>query len=127
MSKIPENLYYTNEHEWVKLEGNIATVGITDFAQNSLGEIVFVELPESGEEFNKDASFGVVESIKSVSDLYMPLTGKVNEKNEQVEENPEQINEDAYGAWLIKLEVSDPSQVENLMNSEKYQEFCEAN
>lgn len=127
MSKIPENLYYTSEHEWVKVEGNIASVGITDFAQNSLGEIVFVELPDSGEEFEKEATFGVVESIKSVSDLYMPVSGKVTEKNDDVEETPEKINEDAYQAWLVKLELKDASQVESLMNAEKYKEFCETN
>lgn len=127
MSKIPENLYYTNEHEWVKVDGNIATIGITDFAQNSLGEIVFVELPDTDEEFDKETTFGVVESIKSVSDLYMPLSGKVTEKNEDVEETPEKINEDAYESWLIKLELKDASQVESLMKADKYKEFCETN
>lgn len=127
MSKIPENLFYTNEHEWVQVEGDIATIGITDFAQSSLGDIVFVELPDVDSDFEKDASFGVVESIKSVSDLYIPVNGVVTEKNDAVEETPESINEDAYSAWLIKVKLSDASQVESLMNAEKYKEFCESN
>lgn len=127
MSKIPENLFYTNEHEWVQVEGDIATIGITDFAQSSLGDIVFVELPDVDSDLEKDSSFGVVESIKSVSDLYIPVNGVVTEKNESVEETPESINEDAYSAWLIKVKLSDASQVESLMNAEKYKEFCESN
>ena len=100
MSTIPENLYYTEEHEWISIEGDVATIGITDFAQSSLGDIVFVELPESETEFEDGDSFGVVESIKSVSDLYTPLSGSVLEKNEEVEDSPEKLNENAFGAWL---------------------------
>lgn len=127
MSQIPENLKYTEEHEWVLVEGNIATIGITDFAQHSLGDIVFVELPDEEEELEKGGTFGVVESIKSVSDLYSPVDGLVKEKNTDVEDTPETINEDAYKAWLIKLELKDASQVESLMDAAKYKEFCEAN
>jgi glycine cleavage system H protein len=127
MSKIPENLFYTKEHEWVQIEGDTATVGITDFAQSSLGDIVFVELPDVDSELDQGSTFGVVESIKSVSDLYVPVKGTVIAKNEDVEETPESVNEDAYAAWFIKLKLSDSSQVESLMNAEKYKEFCESN
>ncbi|MBG60073.1 MAG: glycine cleavage system protein H [Halobacteriovoraceae bacterium] len=127
MSTIPENLYYTEEHEWISIEGDVATIGITDFAQSSLGDIVFVELPESETEFEDGDSFGVVESIKSVSDLYTPLSGSVLEKNEEVEDSPEKLNENAFGAWLVKIKMSDSSQVENLLSAQKYKAFCETN
>ena len=100
MSIVKENLLYTEEHEWISVEGNVATIGITDFAQTSLGDIVFVELPDADTYDNGD-SFGVVESIKSVSDLYTPISGKVLEKNEEVE-SPEKINENAFAAWLVR-------------------------
>lgn len=127
MSKIPENLLYTEEHEWVSIEDGVATIGITDFAQSSLGDIVFVELPESETTFDKGDSFGVVESIKSVSDLYTPLSGSVLEKNEEVEESPEKLNENAFASWLVKIKMSDESQADSLMDSKKYQAFCEDN
>ena len=127
MSNIPENLFYTEEHEWIKVEGEVATIGITDFAQNSLGDIVFVELPDLESDLDKGETFGVVESIKSVSDLYVPLTGQVIEKNEDVEETPESVNENAYDAWFIKIKIKDASQVENLLKADKYKEFCESN
>ena len=127
MSTIPENLYYTEEHEWISIEGDVATIGITDFAQSSLGDIVFVELPESETEFEDGDSFGVVESIKSVSDLYTPLSGSVLEKNEEVEDSPEKLNQNAFGAWLVKIKMSDSSQVENLLSAQKYKAFCETN
>ena len=127
MSKILENLLYTDEHEWISIEGDVATIGITDFAQSSLGEIVFVELPQTGTDYDKGDSFGVVESIKSVSDLYIPVAGKVIETNSSIEDSPEKINEDAYAAWLIKMKISDSSQVEFLMDAKKYQDFCESN
>lgn len=127
MSNIPENLYYTEEHEWVQVEGDIATIGITDFAQSSLGDIVFVELPDAETTYDQGDSFGVVESIKSVSDLYTPVAGTVTEKNEEVEETPEKLNENAFGSWLIKVKMSDLGQVEKLMSAEKYTTFCEAN
>jgi glycine cleavage system H protein len=127
MSQVIENLLYTEDHEWIKVEGKIASIGITDFAQNSLGDIVFVELPDADEEITEGNTFGVVESIKSVSDLYTPLSGKVVEKNEQIEESPEQINQDAFNSWLIKVELSDESQLTKLMDANKYKEFCDAN
>lgn len=127
MSKVIEGLKYTEDHEWISVEGNIATIGITDFAQSSLGDIVFVELPEEGETLEASNSFGVVESIKSVSDLYTPISGKVVEKNNTVEEGPETLNDDAYGSWLIKIELSNTSELDSLMDSKAYTDYCEAN
>jgi glycine cleavage system H protein len=120
----PENLKYTNEHEWAKLDGDIITIGITDFAQSSLGDIVFVELPDSGTQLEKGGAFGVVESIKSVSDLYSPITGEVIEKNSELEGTPELCNSDAYSAWMIKVKVANVGEFEELMNSNQSQEFC---
>lgn len=127
MAKIIEGLKYTDDHEWISVEGDIATIGVTDFAQSSLGDIVFVELPEEGTELESASSFGVVESIKSVSDLYTPLSGKVIEKNSTVEDTPENINEDAYSSWLIKVQLSNPSELDSLMDSKAYEEHCENN
>jgi glycine cleavage system H protein len=126
MSNIPGNLKYTEEHEWALVEGNTITVGITDFAQSSLGDIVFVELPEEGTELELNGAFGVVESIKSVSDLYSPISGKVIAKNTDIEETPEKINENAYEAWLIKLEVSNQDELSKLLDADAYQKICEA-
>ncbi len=120
----PEELKYTKEHEWVKIEGNTATVGITDFAQGSLGDIVFVELPDSGTELSKDAAFGVVESIKSVSDLYSPLTGTVTESNQELVDQPELCNQSPYDSWMIKIEVSDENEISELLDAAAYQELC---
>lgn len=127
MSQIPENFRYTEEHEWISIEGETATIGITDFAQSALGDIVFVELPDEETVLEKGAAFGVVESIKSVSDLYSPVDGQVIAKNEELEETPEQINEDAYSSWLIKIKLSDVSQIESLMTAVDYKEYCESN
>lgn len=122
----PENLKYTKEHEWVSIEGNIATIGITDHAQSELGEIVYVEIETVGETIQKDQVFGTVEAVKTTSDLYMPVSGKVIEFNEELDEsgedNPGLINEDPYGkGWIIKVEISDTSQIENLMSAEEYE------
>lgn len=124
MSQIQEGLLYTEDHEWLKVEGEVVTIGISDFAQSSLGDIVFVELPETGDSINSGDSFGVVESIKSVSDLYTPVSGTVTEKNNAVEETPELINTDAYGSWLIKIKLADTSELEKLMDSKSYTDFC---
>src|SRR5690606_10294628 len=126
-TKIPDQLLYTEDHEWVSVEGDIATIGITDFAQSSLGDIVFVELPEVGSNIESGSSFGVVESIKSVSDLYTPLSGEVIDRNEDVEATPEQINSDVYGSWLIKLRVSNSKELETLLKPSEYKAFCEGN
>ena len=127
MSNIPENLKYTEEHEWVSIEGDVATLGITDFAQSSLGDIVFVELPDEGTSYDENASFGVVESIKSVSDLYTPIGCEIIEKNTAVEEAPEKINEEPYSAWLIKAKINDPNALDKLMDASAYKSFCDSN
>ncbi|MDH4466960.1 MAG: glycine cleavage system protein GcvH [Bacteriovoracaceae bacterium] len=121
MSNIPSNLKYTIEHEWVDTTNpNVMVVGITDFAQSSLGDIVFVELPSVGAKLEKDKPFGVVESIKSVSDLYAPISGEVLEKNTQVEGSPESINQNSYSHWLIKIKPSNPQELTSLLSSEEY-------
>ncbi|MBT3584144.1 MAG: glycine cleavage system protein GcvH [Halobacteriovoraceae bacterium] len=122
---VPEELKYTKEHEWVAEASGIATVGITDFAQSSLGDIVFVELPEAGTELAAEATFGVVESIKSVSDLYSPLTGEVLERNDELEASPELLNSDPYQNWMLKIKISDTSQLDGLMNAADYSAHCE--
>jgi len=123
--KLVEGLYYSNDHEWVKVEGNKATIGITDYAQHQLGEIVFVELPEVDDELNSGDSFGVIESVKAASDAYMPVSGKVLEVNEELVGAPQLVNEDAFGSWMLVVELSDESELEGLMNAEDYQKFCE--
>lgn len=127
MSKVLADLKYSKEHEWVKIEGNRATIGITDYAQESLGDIVFLELPEVGDTFEADETFGVVESVKAASDLYTPVGGKVVEVNSELLDNPEAINEDPYNAWMIVLELADASEEANLMTKEQYEEFLEEN
>ena len=117
----PENLKYTKEHEWVKIDGNIATVGITDFAQKELGDIVYIEIETLGETINEGEVFGTVEAVKTVSDLFMPISGKIMEINKGLDTNPESVNNDAYGkGWMIKIEVSSLADAENLMNSTQY-------
>jgi len=123
-TNIPGNLKYTKEHEWALVEGETVTIGITDFAQSALGDIVFVEVPDVGSELKLGSTFGVVESIKSVSDLYAPVTGEVVAKNNDVEGSPEKINQDSYGSWLIKVKVKDSSEIDKLLTAEQYQEFC---
>jgi len=124
---IPSDLRFTKEHEWVQVDNDqVATIGITDFAQESLGDITFVQLPKEGEEIRKDDPFGVVESVKAVSDLYAPVTGRVMEVNQPLLTAPELINEDAYNdGWLIKVELKDLSDLEDLMSSEDYKGYVE--
>lgn len=120
----PEDLKYTKEHEWIRLKDNVAVVGITDYAQEQLGEVVFVELPDEGEEITKDDSFGVVESVKSVSDIYAPVSGRVIDVNDPILDNPETLNEEPYGeGWLIKVEISNPKEIEDLMSATHYQAY----
>lgn len=124
MTTTPKELHYSEEHEWVKVEGNLARIGITDFAQSELGDIVFVELPEVGDEVTANEPFGSVESVKTVSELYAPVSGKVVEVNEELNDNPEFVNESPYEkAWMIVVELSDASQVEDLMTAEQYEEM----
>ncbi len=120
----PAELKYTKEHEWIKVEGNIGIIGITDFAQDQLGDVVFVELPEVGRELKQNEQFGVVESVKTVSDLYSPVSGKVVEINTELESTPEAVNEDPYGkGWMLKVELSDPAELENLLDAAAYEAF----
>lgn len=121
MAKTPADLLYSKSHEWVRLEGATATIGITDHAQEALNDIVYVELPKVGQEFALDAEFGVVESVKSVSDLFMPLAGKVLEVNGSLDDKPETLNEDPYGkGWLLKVQVKDPAQAKALLSAAQY-------
>lgn len=122
--KVLKNLLYTKEHEWVKVSGGKAYIGITDFAQHSLGDIVFVELPEVDSELAEGDTFGVVESVKAASDIYMPIDGKVLEANETIVDDPALINEDAYENWMVQIEISDKSQLDDLMTAEEYEDFC---
>ncbi len=119
----PKDLKYTREHEWIRDNGDgTATIGVTDFAQGELGDIVFVELEEVGYECDKDEPFGTVEAVKTVSDLYAPVSGTISEVNDKLEDEPELVNDDPYGdGWMIKLEMSDPSQLDELMSAEDYE------
>ncbi|MBI5491519.1 MAG: glycine cleavage system protein GcvH [Deltaproteobacteria bacterium] len=124
--EFPKDLKYTKEHEWVKVDGSIATVGITDYAQDSLGDVVYVELPQEGGSVTKNEPFGVVESVKAVSDLYSPVSGSVAEVNDAIIDSPEVINDDPYGdAWMIRVEVHSPNDLSDLLSAEEYQKYIE--
>ncbi|MDD7318283.1 MAG: glycine cleavage system protein GcvH [Prevotella sp.] len=125
MAKVIEGLYYSESHEYVKVEGNIAYIGITDYAQNALGNVVYVDMPEVDDEVEADEDFGAVESVKAASDLKSPVSGTVIEVNEVLEDKPESINEDAYANWIIKVELSDTAELDNLMSADEYAKFCE--
>ncbi|MBC3102769.1 MULTISPECIES: glycine cleavage system protein GcvH [Staphylococcus] len=121
---VPSELKYSKEHEWVKVEGNTVTIGITEYAQGELGDIVFVELPEVDDEINEGDTFGSVESVKTVSELYAPVSGKVVESNEELEDSPEFVNESPYEkAWMVKVELSDESQLDDLLSVDQYKEM----
>lgn len=125
--KLPQNLKYTNEHEWISVEGDHAVVGITDFAQGELGDIVFVEIETEGETLEKGETFGTIEAVKTVSDLFMPVSGEVLEVNPALEASPELVNKDAYGAgWLIKISISNPAELDELLSADEYQSLLEA-
>jgi glycine cleavage system H protein len=122
----PEDLRYHREHDWARIEGDVATFGITWYAQDALGEVVFYEPPEAGGEVKKDQAYSEIESVKAVSDVYAPLSGEVTELNEAISENPETINEDPYGeGWLIKVKLSDPSEADQLMDAAAYRKLLE--
>lgn len=125
MSKILDNLRYADSHEWVKLDGDIATVGITDYAQHALGSIVYVDMPEEGDEVTAGEEFGAVESVKAASDLISPVSGEVVEINTALEDSPELVNEDAFENWIMKVKVSDPSEVNALLDAAAYAKICE--
>ena len=122
----PSGLKYSREHEWVKVEGNIALIGITDFAQDELGDVVYVELPDVGTELEANNTFGVVESVKAVSDLYSPITGTVTEVNDRLNDEPELVNSEPYDeAWMLRIEMSDASEVDGLLGADEYKSFVE--
>lgn len=122
--EFPDNLKYTKDHEWVLLEENVAVVGITDHAQEQLGDIVFVELPDEGEDVKKDDTFGAVESVKSVSDCFSPVTGKIIEVNDLLQDSPETLNSDCYGeGWMVKIEIEDTKELDELMDNTAYEAF----
>lgn len=119
---VEKDLLYTEEHEWIRTEDNIATVGITDYAQSELGDIVFVELPETGATTKQMEPFGTIEAVKAISDLYAPLSGEVTEVNSLLEQQPEIINQDPYGeGWMIKIKISDPTELETLLSADEYE------
>lgn len=119
----PADFKYTKEHEWIKIDGNTGTIGITDYAQNSLGDIVFVELPKVGAEIALGKSFGSVESVKAVSDLYAPVSGSVSEVNPELATAPEKVNSEPHQAWMIKVALKNPSEVNNLLSAAEYEKF----
>ncbi len=120
----PDNLKYTKDHEWVSVDGNVATVGITDFAQRELGDIVYVDIPSEGEDLAQEETFGSVEAVKTVSDLFMPVSGKVIEVNGDLEDAPESVNQDPYGkGWMVKIEMSAPEELDNLLDAAAYGEL----
>ncbi len=124
MAKIIDGLFYSESHEYVKVEGNIGYIGITDYAQQALGNIVYVDMPDVDDEIEAGDDFGAVESVKAASDLECPVSCKVIEVNEVLEDEPEKINQDAFGTWIIKVELTDLSELDNLMDAKSYEEFC---
>lgn len=127
MSLVPENLRYTKDDEWIKLEGDEATVGVTDYAQDSLSDIVYLELPDVGDSFSAGETFGVVESVKAAADLLMPISGEIVAINEDLIDSPELVNEDPYGkAWMVKVKLSDLAQVDELMDTAAYQAYLDS-
>jgi glycine cleavage system H protein len=124
MANTPEELSYTKDHEWVRVSGEQATIGITDHAQQQLGDVVYVELPKVGERFESASPFGSVESVKAVSEIYMPLTGTVEEVNESLNDSPERVNTDPYGeGWMIRIKIENPGEVDGLLNSIEYEDY----
>jgi len=127
MSNIPENLHYSKDHEWVRVEGDTGIIGITDHAQHQLGDVVYVELPKVGDSFEAHEVFGSVESVKAVSELYCPVSGQVTEVNESLQDDPEKVNTDSYeGAWMIRLRLKAAGEVDKLMNAAEYEDYTKA-
>jgi glycine cleavage system H protein len=124
MPNIPEDLHYSKDHEWVRVEGNVAVVGITDYAQDSLGDVVYVELPKPVDEFAANEPFGSVESVKAVSEVFSPVSGKVVGANETLNDEPEKVNTDPYGeGWMIRIEMTNPGEVDSLLTAAEYEDF----
>src|SRR5918993_431143 len=127
MANVPEDLHYSKDHEWIRVEGEIGTIGITDHAQDSLGDVVYVELPKSGESFAAHEPFGSVESVKAVSEIFTPVGGEITEVNESLQDEPEKVNTDPYGeGWMIRVRMSNPGEVDSLLNAAEYEDFTKA-
>jgi len=127
MSNIPDDLHYSKDHEWVRVDGNIAIVGITDYAQDSLGDVVYVELPKTGDEFAANESFGSVESVKAVSEMFSPVSGEIVGTNETLADEPEKVNNDPYGeGWMIRVEMSNAGEVDSMLTAAEYEDFTKA-
>ena len=127
MANVPEDLHYSKDHEWVRVDGDQAIIGITDYAQNSLGDVVYVELPKAGEEFAANEPFGSVESVKAVSEVFTPIAGAVVQINESLADEPESVNSDPYGAgWMIRLTMANPGEVDSLLTAAEYEDFTKA-
>ena len=127
MANVPEDLHYSKDHEWVRVEGDVAIVGITDYAQISLGDVVYVELPKNGETFAANESFGSVESVKAVSEVFSPVSGSVVQVNESLNDEPEKVNSDPYGeGWMIRLKMENPGEVDSLLTAAEYEDFTKA-
>ena len=127
MANVPEDLHYSKDHEWIRVEGDIGTIGITDHAQDSLGDVVYVELPKSGENFAAHEPFGSVESVKAVSEIFSPVGGTITEVNESLQDEPEKVNTDPYGeGWMIRVRMSNPGEVDSLLNAVEYEDFTKA-
>ncbi|MBV9210226.1 MAG: glycine cleavage system protein GcvH [Acidobacteria bacterium] len=127
MANVPEDLQYSKDHEWIRVEGDVGTIGITDYAQNSLGDVVYVELPKTGESFAAHESFGSVESVKAVSEVFTPVSGEVIEVNESLHDEPEKVNTDPYGeAWMIRVRLSNPGEVDSMLTAAEYEDFTKA-
>ena len=127
MANIPDDLHYSKDHEWVRVEGNVAVVGITDYAQDSLGDVVYVELPKPGDSFAANESFGSVESVKAVSEVFCPVSGDIAGVNESLNDSPEKVNEDPYGeGWMIRVTMSNPGEVDSMLTAAEYEDFTKA-
>jgi len=127
MANIPDDLHYSKDHEWVRVDGNVAVVGITDYAQDSLGDVVYVELPKVGEKFAANESFGSVESVKAVSEVFCPVSGEIVGVNDSLNDAPEKVNEDSYGeGWMIRVAMSNPGEVDSMLTAAEYEDFTKA-
>jgi glycine cleavage system H protein len=127
MANIPDDLHYSKDHEWVRVDGDVAIVGITDYAQDSLGDVVYVELPTTGDDFAANESFGSVESVKAVSEVFSPVSGEVVGTNETLADTPEKVNQDPYGeGWMIRVQMSNPGEVDSMLTAAEYEDFTKA-
>lgn len=127
MSNVPEGLYYSKDHEWLRVEGDAGTIGITDHAQSALGDVVYVELPKTGEKFGAHDVFGSVESVKAVSEIYFPVAGEVTEVNESLNDEPEKVNSDPYGeGWMVRIKLTSPGHVDSLLSPAEYEDFIKS-